>query len=277
MAHPIKPLFMLAIIRAAYSELTRRCSGDAVAAHGVPKRGRAKGRCVSPHGESDYRRRQLRYNLPIFRNIAAWFVVWAGPITKSVSTPPSELITLGPQGWWVTMWASHLALIEPSLKHAPSLVAMVNEYRCAGERRYHDLPALSDREAPGYVAQLMLRARGFDPKPSHVQQFTWWLVRDETIIGASRFRPILTPALHEWGGHISYDIRPSERGKGHGTRILELTLDKARRFRMSRVRLMCYQDNIASAKIIERNGGALVYDGPCPLAGGNIFTYEISL
>src|SRR4051794_32953714 len=120
------------------------------------------------------------------------------------------------------MWVGRLQLIEPSLKHAPSLVAMVNEYRRAGERRYHDLPALSELEAPHYVARLALRAQNVDPKPSALQQHTFWLIRGETIVGASRLRPVLTPALFEWGGHISYDIRPSERCKGYGTRILEL-------------------------------------------------------
>jgi predicted acetyltransferase len=175
------------------------------------------------------------------------------------------------------MWVRRLQLIEPSLTHAPSLVAMVSEYRRAGEPRYHDLPALSELEAPNYVARLASRAQNFDPKPSHVQQHTYWLVRGETILGAARLRPMLTPSLFEWGGHISYDIRPSERRKGYGTCILELALDKARQLGLSRVRLMCYQNNIASAKIIERNGGQLVYDGPCALAGGNIFTYQIEL
>ena len=154
---------------------------------------------------------------------------------------------------------------------------MVSEYRRAGERAYHDVPYLLDDQVPGYVAYLALRAQNLDPKPSQVQQFTYWLVKGEQIIGASRLCPTLTPALEEWGGHISYDIRPSQRGKGYGTRILELTLDKARLHRMSRVRLMCYQDNVASAKIIERNGGVLISSGMCALAGGEINTYEIWL
>jgi predicted acetyltransferase len=175
------------------------------------------------------------------------------------------------------MSAPFVQLIEPTLEHARSLVEMVGEYRSIGERRYHDLPAKSAVDAQRYVANLTLRARPFDPKPSHVQQFTYWLVRGDAILGASRLRPMLTPALHEWGGHISYDIRPSERRRGYGTRVLEHTLEKAREFRLSRVRLMCYQDNIASTKIIERNGGRCIYAGPCALAGGDIFAYEIEL
>jgi predicted acetyltransferase len=175
------------------------------------------------------------------------------------------------------MWGNRLELVEPTLQHAPSLAAMVEDYRRAGERRYHDLPTIGAIDARTYVERLTQRALNLDPKPTQSPQYTYWLMRGETILGASRLRETLTPALQVWGGHISYDIRPSERRKGYGTQLLALTLDKARDLGLSRVRLMCYHDNVASASIIERNGGELIYDGPCALAGGNIFTYEIAL
>ncbi len=154
---------------------------------------------------------------------------------------------------------------------------MVREYHSIGEKRYFDVPNLSDHEVSSYLAYLTLRAQSYDLKPTHVRQLTYWLVRGNDILGAARIRPVLTPQLAEWGGHISYDIRPSQRRKGYGTLVLELALERARNLRMRTVRLMCYQDNIASRKIIEANGGELVYDGPCALAGGAIFTFEIEL
>ena len=140
---------------------------------------------------------------------------------------------------------------------------MVREYRSVGEKGHFDLPRLHDTEVFSYVAYLTLRAKSYDLKPQHVRQMTYWLVRGNEILGAARLRPTLTPQLAEWGGHISYDIRPSQRRKGYGTQLLALTLEQARRFRMSSVPLMCYQDNLASKRIIERNGGELVYAGPC--------------
>jgi predicted acetyltransferase len=102
-------------------------------------------------------------------------------------------------------------------------------------------------------------------------------VQNGEILGASRLRPVLTPQLMIWGGHISYDVRPRERNKSYGTQILAHTLGQARRMRMSNVRLMCYQDNIASRKIIERNGGRMISAGACALAGGDIYTFQIDL
>ncbi len=73
------------------------------------------------------------------------------------------------------------------------------------------------------------------------------------------FRLRLTPALGREGGHIGYIIRPSERRKGYGTKILALTLMKAREKGYLRVMVTCDRDNVASAKIIEKNCGR--YDG----------------
>ena len=59
------------------------------------------------------------------------------------------------------------------------------------------------------------------------------------------------------GGNIGYAIRPSERRKGFGTLILRLTLEKAKNIGLTRVLVTCDADNVASRKIIERNGGVL--------------------
>jgi predicted acetyltransferase len=63
--------------------------------------------------------------------------------------------------------------------------------------------------------------------------------------------------LERNGGHIDYGIRPKERNKGFGTLILKLTLEKARQIGLKRVLLTCDDDNLASARVIEKNGGIL--------------------
>ena len=68
-------------------------------------------------------------------------------------------------------------------------------------------------------------------------------------------------------GHIGYMIRPSGRRKGYGTRILALTLERAREVGLSRVLVTCSPNNIGSARIIENNGGIKVSDGVSPETG----------
>lgn len=72
-------------------------------------------------------------------------------------------------------------------------------------------------------------------------------------------RHYLNDALRLSGGHIGYEIRPSMRGRELGTPQLVLGLDKAREMRLKRLLLTCYDDNMRSTRVIERNGG--VRDG----------------
>ena len=107
---------------------------------------------------------------------------------------------------------------------------------------------------------------------------TYWLVKDnEIVLGESRLRHRLTPALENEGGHIGYAIRPRQRRKGYGTCILRLTLEKARDMGLDRVLVTCDTDNLASARIIEKNGGALAGYGISPQSGIQVSQYWIDL
>jgi predicted acetyltransferase len=67
----------------------------------------------------------------------------------------------------------------------------------------------------------------------------------------------LTPELREYGGHIGYDIRPTERGRGHATALLAAALRVAGGWGLSEALLTCASDNHASRRVIENNGGVL--------------------
>ena len=88
---------------------------------------------------------------------------------------------------------------------------------------------------------------------------TFWIYNDETgrIIGAVNIRHYLNEELLRVWGNIGYGIRPDERGKGYATRALALALEKCRALRLKRVLLGCYKENIASARVIQKNGGVL--------------------
>jgi predicted acetyltransferase len=168
-------------------------------------------------------------------------------------------------------------LIRPAAEHRSEFLAMVEEYREAGELYHHaDRQRLAD-DFTGYVGRLEATSRGSGLPPGHVPWTTLWLVRDRTIVGTSRLRHTLTPDLEQEGGHIGYDIRPSERRKGYGTLILTLTLDKAKELGLKRALLTCDRDNVASARVIERNGGQLAGVGPSPETGRPVSRYWIEL
>lgn len=87
---------------------------------------------------------------------------------------------------------------------------------------------------------------------------TYWLIENNNrMIGTINIRHELNENLKFRGGHISYYIRPSERNKGYGTKMLSLALDLCRKREMKKVLITCRKDNIPSARIITNNGGLL--------------------
>lgn len=106
--------------------------------------------------------------------------------------------------------------------------------------------------------------------PGRVGDSHFWLVRGQRILGTIRIRHELTPELTVVGGHIGYDVRPSERGKGYACRMLALALGKARGLGLRRVLLTCSKANAASAAVILHNGGRLENEVPSPDSPGEL-------
>lgn len=79
----------------------------------------------------------------------------------------------------------------------------------------------------------------------------------DCLIGLSNLRLELTDYLRQFGGHVGYSIAPDCWGQGYGTQLLALTIDKARQEGLQRLLITCDQSNLASARVIEKNGGIL--------------------
>ena len=144
-------------------------------------------------------------------------------------------------------------LVEPSVEWEAAYREMLAEF--SGDR-IEVLTEVDDFAAT--VQRLRDRARGVGLPEGYVPDSTYWLVREDgTVLGVSNLRHRLDAALEDYGGHIGYTIRPSERRKGYGTRLLELTLAKARERGLERVLITCDPENIGSVRVIQKNGGVL--------------------
>jgi predicted acetyltransferase len=153
------------------------------------------------------------------------------------------------------MGDEELALIQPRLDMEAAYRAMAADFTSAGET----MRSGGLQDFAGYVRRARTRALGHELPPGWVPCTTFWLVRDGTVVlGSSSLRHELNADLEYEGGHIGYAVRPSERRKGYGTRLLALTLGEARRLGLARVLVTCDRENVASARVIERNGGVLV-------------------
>lgn len=95
--------------------------------------------------------------------------------------------------------------------------------------------------------------------PGHIPTYTYFYVReeDERLVGMVNIRLALTDFMEKEGGHIGYSIRPSERGRHYGIRLLKEALEFCRMLGLDEVILSCSKDNAASAKVIKNCGGQL--------------------
>jgi predicted acetyltransferase len=81
-----------------------------------------------------------------------------------------------------------------------------------------------------------------------------WIVDGAEVLGGIALRHESTDFVARMG-HIGYGVRPSARGRGVATWALGRMLDEARTVGLERVLIVCEPDNIASASVIEHNGG----------------------
>lgn len=145
-------------------------------------------------------------------------------------------------------------LLQPSADAREAFLRMARDWLEHGNGRYRS--AVDDFD--GYLARVRQLSDAARVPDGWVPGAEFWLDDGAgEIVACVRLRFWLTPLLEVEGGHIGYDVRPSARCRGFGTAALRLVLPEARRRGLERVRVTADSDNLASIKIIERNGGAL--------------------
>ena len=96
-----------------------------------------------------------------------------------------------------------------------------------------------------------------EPNEEKVPARTFFLVResDRKIVGMINIRLALNDKLKNFGGHIGYSIRPTERGKGYNNINLYLGLKVCGHYGIDTVLLDADLDNPASWRTMEALGG----------------------
>ncbi|WP_317450931.1 GNAT family N-acetyltransferase [Alkalibacillus aidingensis] len=151
---------------------------------------------------------------------------------------------------------NHIKLVKPTTLLEEEYRDFCKDWEEAGERIAPSVMRKGSMEFEQWVKQLNDAEAGIGLPEGHVPSSTRWLVDDDDrILGASHIRHDLTGRLLETEGHIGGGIRPSERQKGYATMILELSLKELSKLGVKRALVTCNEDNLASAKVIKRNGG----------------------
>lgn len=103
---------------------------------------------------------------------------------------------------------------------------------------------------------------GLNLKPNEVPATSLYGFVGEVIVGRVSVRHRFNHVLETWGGNIGYGILPEFRGKGYASEMLALSLPYCRTVGLTKVLITCDVTNIASARVIEKNGGVFesIYD-----------------
>lgn len=116
-----------------------------------------------------------------------------------------------------------------------------------------------------YLQVLKEQVRGENLPPGYVPSTFLFAFAGSRIVGRVSIRHSLNAFLERVGGHIGYGVVPEFRRRGYATEILrQATAIAGRQLGLERVLVTCDDDNVASIRTIEKNGGVLenVVTGP---------------
>ncbi len=148
-----------------------------------------------------------------------------------------------------------IKLVKPSIKYKKSFLSSFGSLYLFN---YQDLNFTKKQIVSDFKLLLKALQNQSDKRTlpkKRVPSTTFWLVKGNSYLGTANIRHYLNKKLKIVGGHIGYEIKESERGKGYGNLILKLALKKAKKLGIKKALLTCDKSNIASKKIIENNGG----------------------
>jgi len=149
-----------------------------------------------------------------------------------------------------------MELIFPTIEHKQAALDYIQEHINCGETSIHGSGGLM--RADDYENWLeKIEWNKTAATSDWVTGSVYFAIIDGIIIGTIAIRHYLNDSLLKSGGHIGYGVRPLERRKGYGTKMLALALEKCRDLHIEKALVTCDKVNIASAKTAIKNGGVL--------------------
>jgi predicted acetyltransferase len=149
-------------------------------------------------------------------------------------------------------------LTEPAPQYKESFLEGLREFQEEGRMLNYD-PQRIQKDFNSFLRHIQTQ-KDRNKISSHLVPATeYWLIKGDEeggiYLGTFSLRHELNAMFLRVGGHVGYQIRPSERLRGYGKELLRLGLHKARQLGFTRVLVTCDENNISSQKVIEYNGG----------------------
>ena len=152
---------------------------------------------------------------------------------------------------------SKLSLVVPTKEHEAQVKEYIEEHCNYEEFDLHGGALIEKMPYDDWLWQLKNNSNEKTVNPEWVVSSTFFAISDGVIVGMIDIRHTLNQFLREYGGHIGYGVRPTERNKGYATEMLRLAIEYCKEIDIEKVMLACYKKNEASGKTIEKCGGIL--------------------
>ena len=149
-----------------------------------------------------------------------------------------------------------IKLVELNKKYKKQFIDMMEEWKNTNERI---IPYILNNIDYHYFEHFITQAEIIESTRVKAPSKLYFCL-DTTrniFIGAVVIRLELNSDLLERGGHISNGIRPSERNKGYGNKLVSLAVKKCEQHGINKILMVCDKNNIASSKTIINNNGIL--------------------
>ena len=113
------------------------------------------------------------------------------------------------------------------------------------------------------LPKMLERSKGENLPEGQVPDTVYFLWNEGEIVGQFRLRHYLNDSLRRGAGHIGYYIAPDYRGKNLASEGLRLLLEKAADIVPEKeFYLRLRKGNLASLRVMEKNGGHVVEEDP---------------
>ncbi|ERI91059.1 acetyltransferase, GNAT family [Clostridiales bacterium oral taxon 876 str. F0540] len=159
---------------------------------------------------------------------------------------------------------NRLKLVLPTMDYKEMILDYKKEFIENGDS-LDGTAGLSDAETfEEWYSKVCDNSKEDTVREGRVPATTYMAVSNDNgrLIGMIDIRHSLNDYLFNFGGHIGYSIRKSERRKGYATEMLGLALNESVKLNIKNVLITCDKYNVASAKTIIKNGGILENEVP---------------
>jgi len=152
-----------------------------------------------------------------------------------------------------------LKLILPTKEYEKQVLDYKNEFEINGEKIHGTAGLKNFNSFDEWFSAIITNSKEETVRDGLVPSTTYLAVTldDNKVVGMTNIRHYLNNEFLQFGGHIGYSVRRSQRRKGYGKEMLSLALEKCKERSIKKVLITCYKENIASAKTIISNGGIL--------------------